>query len=95
MIYSGSRETHAVRRSEIVEHSLAMACSANMPELLKFLLINALGGFSIGIAAGIACIAFQDSGFLANQPLEAVLVLWAFGASFTLGAIGTGLAFLR
>lgn len=66
-----------------------------MPELLKHLLINTLGGFSIGIVTGIACIMVQDSAFPAAQPLETVLVLWAFGATFTLGAIGTGLALLQ
>lgn len=67
-----------------------------MTQLVRFLLVNLTGGFALGLAAGFA---FMQSGgnvdFFFQQPLAAIMLLWGFGASFGMGAIGTGLALLR
>lgn len=67
-----------------------------MTQLVRFLLVNLTGGFALGLAAGFA---FVQSGGNADlfdqQPLATVMLLWGFGASFGVGAIGTGLALLQ
>ncbi len=43
--------------------------------------------------AGLAFIQLHGSpGLFTDQPLAAAMLLWAFAASFGMGAIGTGLA---
>lgn len=69
-----------------------------MTPLVRFLIVNLAGGFAIGLIAGFAFMQSQGSaGLFTDQPLAAAMMLWAFGASFGMGAIGTGLAsfFLR
>lgn len=65
----------------------------SMAPLIRFLLINLAGGFAIGLIAGLAFIQLHGSpGLFTDQPLAAAMLLWAFAASFGMGAIGTGLA---
>lgn len=67
-----------------------------MTRLVRFLLINLTGGFALGLAAGFACMQSGGSAdFFGRQPLAAIMLLWGFGASFAMGAIGTGLALLQ
>ncbi len=66
-----------------------------MPKLIRFLLLNAAGGFSAGLGVGCAFVqatALSDSA--GTDPLAIMLVLWGFGSSFALGAVATGLALL-
>ena len=66
-----------------------------MTPLIRFLLVNLAGGFAIGLVTGLAFIQSDGSaGLLMDQPLAAAMLLWAFGASFGMGAIGTGLSLL-
>lgn len=68
---------------------------AIMSPLWKFLLVNGLGGFGIGLVAAIGYIMFfAEPALFSGQPLGTVLLVWAFGSSFAAGAIGTGLALL-
>lgn len=60
--------------------------------LIRFLLLNAIGGFMLGLVAGIAFIQAQMGlDLLIREPLAAGMLLWGFGASIAMGAIGTGL----
>lgn len=66
-----------------------------MAPLIRFLLVNLAGGFAIGTAAGLAFM--QSNGeidLIVREPLAAAMMLWAFAASFGMGAVGTGLALL-
>lgn len=66
-----------------------------MTPLVRFLLVNMAGGFAIGLVAGLAFIQSNaETGLFADQPLAAAMMLWAFAASFGMGAVGTGLALL-
>lgn len=66
-----------------------------MTPLIRFLLVNMAGGFAIGLVAGFAFMHSNGDGeLLFRQPLAAVMMLWGFGASFGMGAVGTGLALL-
>lgn len=66
-----------------------------MTPLFRFLGINLGGGFAIGLIAGVG---FLQSGTSADlfddQPLAIAMMLWSFGASFGMGALGTALALL-
>lgn len=66
-----------------------------MSSLLRFLLFNLLGGFSLGLMTG-ACFLLTNGNatLFAGQPLAAAMVLWAFGSSFGMGMLGTALAML-
>jgi hypothetical protein len=67
-----------------------------MTQLVRFLLVNLTGGFALGLVAGSAFIQSGDNADLFDQqPLAIVMLLWGFGASFGMGAIGTGLALLQ
>jgi hypothetical protein len=64
-----------------------------MPPLIRFLIINAAMGFGLGSIVGCAFIdAAYGIALLAAQPLAAVMLIWGFGASFAMGAIGSALA---
>lgn len=66
-----------------------------MTPLVKFLLVNGIGGFLTGLWAGLGFIVVHaQAGLFSGQPLATAMLLWAFGASFSMGAIGTGVAFL-
>jgi len=66
-----------------------------MTSLVRFLLVNAGGGFAIGLATGAAFLMLHvESGLFAGQPLAMAMTLWAFGSSFAAGAVATGLALL-
>lgn len=66
-----------------------------MTPLVRFLLVNVAGGFAIGLAAGLAVMHSNgETGLILDQPLAAAMTLWAFAASFAMGAVGTGLAML-
>lgn len=64
-----------------------------MTPLVRFLLLNLAGGFAIGILAGLIFIHLSIELFM-YQPIAIFLLLWSFGASFGVGAVGNGLAFL-
>lgn len=67
-----------------------------MTRLVRFLLVNLAGGFALGLAAGFAFMQSGDNAdIFVQQPLAAIMLLWGFGASFAMGAIGTGLALLQ
>lgn len=67
-----------------------------MTRLVRFLLINLTGGFALGLAAGFACVqSGGNADLFGQQPLATIMLLWGFGASFAMGAIGTGLALLQ
>lgn len=66
-----------------------------MPTLIRFLLVNAAGGFCAGLAVG--CAFIQSGGLSPSasaEPLAIILVLWSFGSGFALAAVATGLALL-
>lgn len=66
-----------------------------MTSLVRFLLVNVAGGFAIGLAAGLAVMYSNgETGLILDQPLASAMTLWAFAASFSMGAVGTGLAML-
>jgi len=66
-----------------------------MAPLLQFLLINGLGGFIVGLLAGSGYIVFYaDVELFIGQPLAIAMLLWAFSATFAMGAVCTGLALL-
>jgi len=66
-----------------------------MPPLVRFLAINFATGFIAGLAVGMGYIFTRNmDGLLTEQPLGVAMILWAFAASFALGAICTGLALL-
>lgn len=66
-----------------------------MTPLIRFLLVNLAGGFALGLVAGLGFIQSGGSAeLLRDQPLATAMLLWSFGASFGMGAIGTGLALL-
>lgn len=66
-----------------------------MPHLVRFLLVNLAAGFLIGAAVG-ACFVLSGANaeLFEGQPLGTAMLLWAFGASFGLGMLGTGLAMI-
>lgn len=69
--------------------------SAVMTPLIRFLLVNLAGGFAIGAVAGFAFMQSNgEADLFAREPLAAAMLLWGFGASFGMGAVGTGLALL-
>lgn len=69
--------------------------SAPMTPLVRFLLVNTAGGFAIGLLAGLAFMqSNEEIDLIGGQPLAAAMTLWAFAASFAMGAVGTGLALL-
>lgn len=66
-----------------------------MTPLIRFLIVNLAGGFAIGVVVGVAFL--RSNGIaepFAGQPLATAMLLWSFGASFGMGAIGTALALL-
>jgi len=64
--------------------------------LIRFLLVNGIGGFLIGIGAGVGFLMlYADTGMFIGQPLAVGMLLWAFGVSFAMGVIATGLALHR
>ncbi|TWH23870.1 MULTISPECIES: hypothetical protein [unclassified Aminobacter] len=66
-----------------------------MPPLVRFLAINFATGFIAGLTVGMGYIFTRNMDeLLTEQPLGAAMILWAFAASFALGAICTGLALL-
>lgn len=66
-----------------------------MAPLVRFLLVNLLGGFSIGFVTGLSFIHLQmGAGLLVDEPIAAAMLLWNFAASFAMGAIATALALL-
>lgn len=66
-----------------------------MAPLIHFLLVNLAGGFAIGLLVGLGFMQSSEiAGLLVDQPLGAAMLLWSFAASFAMGAVGTGLAFL-
>ncbi len=70
--------------------------SKNMAPLIRFLLINLIGGFTIGLVVGFSfMLSNGKTELLVQEPLAAALLLWGFAASFGMGAIGTALALLR
>lgn len=64
-----------------------------MTVLIRFLLINLSGGAMLGMAVGCAFLKTSPP-VLAENPYGAALILWALAASFGMGAICTGLAFI-
>lgn len=65
-----------------------------MQGLIPFVLVNLATGFLIGIIVGLFFLAragLLPGGDLASDPLEALLVLYAFGAPFSLGYLSTAL----
>ena len=66
-----------------------------MKPLFDFLGVNMGVGFMIGLVVGFAFILSNgESGLFVGEPLATVMLLWGFGATFGLGALGTGLALL-
>ena len=66
-----------------------------MTPLIRFLLANLTGGFAIGLLVGYAFMqSIGDGDLILRQPLGTAMLLWSFGASFGMGALGTGLALL-
>jgi hypothetical protein len=66
-----------------------------MDPLIRFLIVNAAGGFFFGLLAGVAFIvSIGMAGLFLAEPIGAGMILWAFSASFAMAAIGTGLAML-
>jgi hypothetical protein len=67
-----------------------------MPPLICFLSVNFAFGFFLGIVVGFSFLqANADVGLFLRDPVAASLLLWGFGASAGMGAIGTGLALLK
>lgn len=67
-----------------------------MPPLVRFLLFNLAVGFLAGLVVGCGFIQAGGIGdLLQGEPLGTALVLWSFSASFAMGAVGTGLLFIR
>lgn len=66
-----------------------------MTSLIRFLVVNWTGGFGLGLVVGLFFINSNWEGdLLFREPIAAGLLLWAFAASFAMGAIGTALGFL-
>jgi hypothetical protein len=80
-----------VSQGNIQQHALLR----RMPPLVRFLMVNFATGFLAGLTVGMGYIFTRNmDGLLTEQPLGAAMSLWAFAASFALGAICTGLALL-
>lgn len=63
--------------------------------LSRFLVVNGFGGFLVGLGVGFGYLeACPDTAMFIGQPLSIAMLLWTFGVSFGLGAIGTGLALM-
>ncbi len=65
-----------------------------MQGLIPFVLVNLATGFLIGIAVGLFFVAragLLPGGEFESDPLSAVLLLYAFGAPFSLGYLATAL----
>lgn len=64
-----------------------------MDPLIRFLIINATGGFLLGLLAGAGFLVSKGMlGLFVTEPLGAGMILWAFASPFSMGAIGSGLA---
>ena len=67
--------------------------SEAMSSLLRFLAFNLTAGFVLGLAVGTGFLLSNGNAALfAEEPLATAMLLWAFGASFGMGVLGTGLA---
>lgn len=67
-----------------------------MQGLIPFVLVNLATGFLIGVAVGVFVVlraGLMPGGDLTSDPLGAVLLLYAFGAPFSLGYLSTALYF--
>lgn len=65
-----------------------------MQGLIPFVLVNLATGFLIGVAVGVFVVlraGLMPGGDLTSDPLGVVLLLYAFGAPFSLGYLSTAL----
>lgn len=65
-----------------------------MPKLVRFVVWHMCSGFVIGALTGLIVIAFHPHALGHSNgvdPLALALQIYAFGASFALGSLGTAL----
>ncbi|RYB92861.1 hypothetical protein [Ciceribacter ferrooxidans] len=65
-----------------------------MQRLIPFVLVNLATGFLIGVAVGVFVVlraGMLPGGDFTTDPLGVVLLLYAFGAPFSLGYLSTAL----
>lgn len=67
-----------------------------MPQLIRMMIVTVAGGFSLGFV--VSCVFIQKShgiGMFLDQPAAAAMLVWGFGASFAMGALGSRLALFQ
>jgi len=61
-----------------------------MEPLVRLLLVNLVASLVLGSLVAVALLLSGGVlGLFIDEPLAALLLLWAFGASFAIGMIGT------